>query len=132
MLTTQEKLKIYDLRDKQMSFAEIGTILNKPKSTISTFLLRNPINNIRINCLNCGEGFVPLSGNRIKRFCCKKCRQAYKNARRKTDLSLKKAFVCEECGVVFTASKYKKRRFCSRECFQNFESRRWNEKNEGK
>ena len=132
MLTTQEKLKIYDLRDKKISQTEISKRLGISSGTIAAFLARYPVNNIMLNCLYCGKEFKPPLGNRIKRYCCGKCRQLHKNSKRKNDPSYKKAFVCEECGVVFIASKYKKRRFCSRECFQSFESRRWNKANEGK
>lgn len=132
MLTTQEKLKIYDLKDKDYSLNDIAKAMEMPRSTISSFLLKYPVNDIKYVCFQCGKEFIPPLGRRTKHFCCKKCRQTYKNAKRNKDLSFKKTFVCEECGVVFMASKYKKRRFCSRECFQSFESRRWNEINEGK
>lgn len=129
MLTIQEKLRIYELRDKRFSQSEIAKEMKIPLGTVSAFLTRYPINDIKLICFHCGKEFKPPIGKRTKHYCCSKCRQDHKNAKRR---KLKTTFICEECGVVFMASKYKKRRFCSRECFQSFESRRWNKTNEGK
>lgn len=129
MLTTQEKLRIYELRDKNHSLNDIALAMEMPRSTISSFLSKYPVNDIKYVCPYCGKEFIPPLGRRVKRYCCSKCRQDHKNEKRR---NMRTAFVCEECGVVFLASKYKKRRFCSRECFQNHESRRWKRINEGK
>ena len=132
MLTIQDKAEIYYLRDKGFSQSGISKEMNLPLGTVSAFLTRNPVNNIKYICFHCGKTFEPPLGKRTKHFCCSKCRQDHKNEKRRKSSMLKATYVCEECGVVFMASKYKKRRFCSRECFQSFESRRWNKANEGK
>ena len=131
MFTIQEKLTIYHLREKGTSLSIIAKTLNVNKSAVSMFLLRNPVNDLTIKCLNCGKEFLPLKG-RIKHFCCKECSKAYWNKYTRKQSWFKKVCVCEECGKKFMVSKYKKGRFCSRECFQNHESRKWRTINENK
>lgn len=132
MFTAQEKLTIYHLRDKGISLSKIAKTLNVNKSTISMFLLRNPINDLQFYCLNCGKEFDLPIGKRVKRFCCKECSKAYWNKHTRNQPRFKKVCTCEECGKQFMVSKYKKGRFCSRECFKNNESRKWRMKNENK
>ena len=43
MLITQEKLKIYELKEKGHNLSKIAKELILNKSTISMFLLRNPV-----------------------------------------------------------------------------------------
>ena len=132
MLTLQERKAIYELKEKGYSHTRIAEILNISKGTIDSFLFRNPVNNLKVSCLNCGNEFDLPRGKRIKRFCCEKCSKAYWNKYTRKQSWFKKACVCEECGKQFMVSKYKKGRFCSRECFQNHESRKWRIKNENK
>ena len=76
-------------------------------------------------CECCGKEFVPLPGRITKRFCSDSCRKKAWRERKKKDPNFYMEFVCEECGRKFKAPKYKRARFCSKECFQENESRRW-------
>lgn len=60
-------------------------------------------------CEYCGNIF---DGIKHQRFCSNKCKAAWRRRTGKDDIQR----TCEYCGKVFTTSKYKKVKFCSREC----------------
>lgn len=61
-------------------------------------------------CENCGCSFQ--STQTRSRFCSNKCKSAY---RRKSELD-NEIGICKQCGKEFSVNRYKKTKFCSREC----------------
>ena len=109
-------------------YKKISKLLNLPITSVSSFITRLNSEDICI-CLECGETFSPLPGKSIKRFCSKKCRLRYWQKKTRTSPKYRVQKVCPECGAVFLTYKYRQGIFCSKECFQTHESRKWREAN---
>ena len=130
-MTENEMKKIYELKEEGKGYYAIATALSLSPSSVKSFLLRHPKSELEIvhHCKNCGAAISQFSDGRIKRFCSLKCHRDYWNKHRKiADRKSTYQCECEECHKVFT-SYGGKRRFCSRTCFQQNESRKWGNKN---
>ena len=72
-------------------------------------------------CLNCGKAIEQVSKKRPKQFCSDKCRCYMWQRQRKflteVDPTSEDAHVCEWCGKTFYAYSQKKRKYCSRDCY---------------
>ena len=123
-MTDIEKLQIYRKNKEGKGYKKIAAELNIPVSRVTAYLQRHKEEPI-LHCECCGKEFMPLPGRITKRFCSDACRKKAWRERKKKDPSFYMEFVCEECGRKFKAPKYKRARFCSKECFQENESRRW-------
>lgn len=123
MLTDTQKEKIALLRLSGITIKEIASKTGLPFETVKKHLQRHPAELQESHCQNCG---APFKLSAIKKFCSKKCREQFKNKRKKMRTMNKVRAVCLECGNVFYSSKYSKAKFCSQECFQSHESAKWN------
>ena len=122
-LSDVQKEEILRLSREGKGYKSISKIMGISVNTVASFVKEQ---NSFSHCDMCGKRFPKASGNRIKRFCCRACRARYWSIHYKIKHrpSTKKC-VCEECGAEFLNFKSVKRRFCSRFCFQKYESRKW-------
>ena len=127
-VTNEQKVEILKLRKQKCGYKKISKLLNLPITSVSSFITRLNSEDICI-CLECGEAFSPLPGKSVKRFCSKKCRLKYWQKKTRTSLKYMVQKVCPECGASFMTYKYRQGIFCSKECFQTHESRKWREAN---
>lgn len=113
-----EKKRIIDLKESGMGYGGIAKELGLSKSTISSFLKTLDKNSI---CKCCGKKFAQPKGVRLKIFCCNKCRFKYRRLLNKGNPT-KSNFVveCLCCHKKFYSYKSLKRKFCSRDCYNNF------------
>lgn len=79
-MTTEEKNKIIDLKNKGYGYKKISTELN-----ISIGSIRNVLKvSLKLNtCLHCGRKLTFVPGKKKKRFCCNQCRYRYWNSQKK-------------------------------------------------
>ena len=74
-------------------------------------------------CLNCGKAIEQVPKKRPKQFCSDKCRCYMWQRQRKflteVDPTSEDAHVCEWCGKTFYAYSQKKRKYCSRDCYNS-------------
>ena len=127
-MTNEEIKKIYELKAKGLTNKEISVAIGVNHETIKKFLQRNKsveIKPVVSHCETCGAVISQFTDGRTKRFCSPKCRNDYWNKRRKiADRKSTKQCECEECHKLFLTYG-RPRRFCSRTCFQQNESRKW-------
>ena len=131
-MTNEEIKKIYELKAEGKGYYAIATIMSMSPSTIKSFLLRHPYQEAKEvhHCKTCGAVISQFTDGRIKCFCSPKCRNDYWNKHRKiADRKSTKQCECEECRKLFLTYG-RPRRFCSRTCFQQNESRKWRNGNE--
>lgn len=111
-----EKKKILELKASGKSIREIAALLNIPRSTVGSFIKSNEK---KAACKYCGKSITLIKGHRPRVFCSDSCRYNYwkeNNKDRKTKLEVE----CLCCHKVFYAYKSENRKFCSRECYDNF------------
>lgn len=118
-MTQEEKNKIYQLSKEGFNYIEIAIKLSKSKDSIRMFLARHPLSEMKVYCEQCGCEMIPLSGNRIKRFCSNKCRNKYWSHQRYHEEKHLVEHTCIECGKVFLSYKFKNRKYCSLTCYRN-------------
>lgn len=114
----QEENRINEMRLKGYSAASIAAVLDKPASTIRSYIHRHPeIPNTKI-CQNCGGHMLQTKENGKKKFCSDACRMQWWNAHK--DTVNRKAFytlTCKNCGEEFESYGNKNRKYCCRACY---------------
>ncbi len=114
----QEENRINEMRLKGYSAASIAAVLDKPASTIRSYIHRHPeIPNTKI-CQNCGGYMLKTKDNGKKKFCSDACRMQWWNAHK--DTVNRKAFytlTCKNCGEEFESYGNKNRKYCCRACY---------------
>lgn len=120
-----KKLELIKLREKGYSYQEISEILNVPRSTVSSYCIRNNIKasgkNIVSECKNCKEMIIDRTGKKRRLFCCDECRENWWNLNQ--DKVNKKAFykkVCKNCKTEFKTYGNKNQVYCSHSCYINY------------
>lgn len=119
----QEKDKIIKLRMEGLGYGKIATILNLPKSTISSFC--KTLDQISSVCLLCGTKLKQTAGHRQKKFCSNNCKLSYykqnKNEiRRRPNYEVD----CACCHHKFFTYKSLNRKYCSWDCFLKSKAKR--------
>lgn len=114
----QEANRINEMRLKGYSAAAIAAVLDKPASTIRSYIHRHPeIPNTKI-CQNCGGNILRTKENGKKKFCSDACRMQWWNTHK--DTVNRKAFytlTCKNCGEEFESYGNKNRKYCCRACY---------------
>lgn len=115
-----EKKRIIELKENGLGYGGIAKELGLSKSTISSFLKSLEDGSI---CKCCGKKFTQPKGVKLKIFCSNKCRFKYRRLQNKGK-SVKSNFEveCLYCHKKFYSYKSLKRKFCSRQCYDNFRS----------
>ena len=124
-MTQEQKNTIIKMRNQGHSYAIIGDVLGISKNTVKTFCNRNGLGgNLSIKkdstdnkCKYCGAELEHTEGHRKKRFCNKKCSNAWWNAQTEKTAANMKSFVCPGCGKTFVASTKKRRKYCTFDCY---------------
>lgn len=113
-----EKKRIIELKGKGIGYGSIAKELGISKSTVSSFIKSLEENSI---CKCCGKKFIQPEGVRLKIFCSDKCRFKYRRLANKGN-PLKSNYIveCQCCHKKFYSYRSLKRKFCSRECYDNY------------
>ena len=131
MLTETQKEYIVLLKLSGLENKQIALKSGIPYETVKKHLERHPAFMQQGFCINCGKSFeIKKVANKTNTDTTAKLSSAVafrqpENKKKKIDPSIQVIKVCEECGCSFTSSKYLKRKFCSKKCFQNHESAKW-------
>lgn len=126
-MTTQERLKIAELRAAGLGYKKIATETGISENTVKSYLKRMTAANDQKEpdqpaavflCPQCGEEIRQAPGRKAKRFCSDSCRYKWWNShpnqiRRE---SLRK-FTCPVCGKTFSAYGSRNRKYCSHDCY---------------
>ena len=140
-MTDEQKQQIVQLHTEGKSHAEIAAIMDIPPSTVRSFFSRQnavpfkqqeqtaPTRVDDSNCRQCGMPLALHSGNRMKRFCSERCRQAWWRAHPGLITEKASSSTCVGCGTIFKNGGNPSRRYCSRTCYMRhrFEGRTVNE-----
>lgn len=114
-MTTEEKMKILQMRSKDISIREIASVLNLSVNTVKSFCSRNKSSQL---CLCCGTSIIQPPRTRLKKFCSDKCRMKWWNSHaHEVNRKAMYEFSCACCGQYFQAYGNKHRKYCSRACY---------------
>ena len=129
-LTAQQKEWIGILRQREKSYEEIAQIVKANVNTVKTYCRRNGIEKgsdseyprmLRVQyteCQNCKKKVMQIPGRKEKRFCSEECRNHWWNHNiDKSHGSTVEICTCLTCGAEFKAYSYKKRKYCSQNCY---------------
>lgn len=134
-MTSEQKVRIQQLRDEGKTFAAISDEIGVAISTIKSFCQKNlrenvPTAKVERNtavpaaiidthgfCRQCGETLDLRPGNQMKRFCSERCRQKWWREHPGLVTSKASSSVCVGCGSVFKNGGNHARRYCSRACY---------------
>lgn len=118
--------QIIELRQQGFGYRRIAVITSIPMNTVKSFCYRHPIAiKSRINiCQQCGKRIEQTPHKKAKKFCSDKCRFDWwnthpENINRKAFYS----FRCKFCGREFMSYGNSKRKFCSRNCYNQYRKR---------
>lgn len=125
-MTNEQKSRIIELRKQGLGYGQIAIELSLSKNTVSSFCKRidqseRNIENKRF-CKCCGIEIKVLPKKKAKIFCSNSCRLKWWNTHQ--DKINKKAYytlICKHCGREFTSYGNKERKFCSQECYRNYQ-----------
>lgn len=120
MIAAREKQAILTMRQQGLSCPEIAAMMSLSPNTVKSLCRRSKIQTPPQEalagdvCKNCGAPLKRTPGAKKKVFCGDKCRYAWWNRQRsKRPYRL----ICYQCGKEFISYGNKKRKFCSRECY---------------
>lgn len=128
-MTDEQKIHIFQMREKGMSYDAVAEALSMSKNTIKSYCRRNGLSGNRTRsaestghttgfCPNCGKPVRQIPGRKHIRFCSGTCRQAWWNSHQ--DLVKRKAvyeYTCACCGKPFSAYGNAHRKYCSHACY---------------
>ena len=104
--------QILMMKARGYGYKKIAKELDISENTVKSVLRRK---SDTPRCKNCSAVLYNTAGHRQKTFCSAKCRYAYwikNNCSRSTVKS-----VCLNCGAEFSDYAYRKRKFCSHNCY---------------
>lgn len=120
MISSQEKQAILTMRQHGRTCPEIASMLLLSPNTVKSICYRSGIGvqqseaaDVNV-CKNCGNPLSQVEGVKKRSFCSDKCRYNWWNQRRSRRPY---RLICYQCGKEFISYGNKKRKFCSRECY---------------
>ena len=123
-MTTEQKLKIEELRRKSHGYAAIAKALGLSVSSVKAYCQRNGLAGNRTQpndeglCKECGKPLRQHKGRKSVKFCSPICRQKWWNSHQH---EVKKkaiySYTCAHCGKSFTAYGNSHRKYCSHVCY---------------
>ena len=122
-MTLQEITAISRMRASGYTLAAMALALGKSPNTIKSHLRRHPVSLDEKICLHCGQAVAQLEGRKPRKFCNDACRMAYWNAHQAT--VNRKAYyrlVCRNCKKEYQCYGNDKRKYCSRDCYNQARS----------
>lgn len=117
----KEKDLIINLKNDGLGYKAIAIKLNKPLSTIKSFIKRNkelfntPAQVDR--CLCCGAVLIHTPKHKKKKFCNDSCRMKWWNGHPDVTGKNELLITCKCCGKVINSYRYPSRKFCSHNCY---------------
>ena len=138
VITETQEEKIIALRQRGITYQEIGNITSLPLDTVKSFCRRN---NITVPgkakseprpakpkpkkpglpgiafCLNCNRLITQAPKQKPKKFCCPKCRDIWWNKNRNLVSSSRRVAYCAYCGGEFEKFDSSKQRYCRKQCY---------------
>lgn len=119
-MTTEERKKIEGLRSKGYGYKRIAEELDIPLGTVKSYCRRNEVNGTEKRCPVCGKLIEANKIGHPRKYCSKKCRDAY--WREHTDMINSKSarrHVCKCCGKEFRTYRDDSK-FCSTGCYMAY------------
>lgn len=126
-MTDEQKIKITDLRNNGVSYAQIAEQTGISKNTIKSFCRRNCIEiterakdeyTSELICKKCGKELHPIPGKKKPKFCSVECRRKWWNSHpEEVNRKAVYDFICAGCGKSFTAYGNQGRKYCSHSCY---------------
>ena len=121
IMTHEEKVRVRELRQLNMSYSNIARETGLSINTIKSFCSRNGMVISQKNeckCLSCGKT-LRKSKYKPRKFCSDSCRNTWWNKRRYLRRNDKiEEYTCVVCGRKFYDYKSEGRKYCSQECYQ--------------
>lgn len=120
MISSQEKQAILTMRQQGHTCPEIASTLLLSPNTVKSICYRSGIGTQQPKaldvhtCKNCGNSLQQVTGTKKRSFCSDKCRYSWWNQHRSRRPY---RMICYQCGKEFISYGNKKRKFCSRECY---------------
>ena len=116
-MTQEERVRVHELRQNGVSYANIAKDTGLSLNTIKSFCLRNGMTTGKKEagpqCLNCGK-HLRKSSFKPRKFCSDSCRNTWWNKRRYLRRSDKmEEYICPVCGEKFYDYSSKHRKYCS-------------------
>ena len=130
-MNMKQKTRIEEMRSEGCSYAAIAQEIGVNENTVKSYCRRNGLTaetaapalcNIPgvsiTRCKKCGKTVYQFPGRKEKKFCSDVCRNRWwsehlSEINRKTMIEL----TCPCCGKTFYAYEYRKRKYCSHECY---------------
>lgn len=130
MMTPNQKRRIYDLREKGYSYAQVSVEMDMLLSTVKSFCRRHPfvppppvipipepLYTPGLTCKQCGKPMLQREKTKKKQFCSDSCRMKWWNTH--LELIKRKAYydmTCTQCGISFQSYGNRKRKYCGLAC----------------
>lgn len=126
-MTTQEKLKIAELRAAGLGYKKIATETGISENTVKSYLKRMTAADDQkepdqpaavFSCPLCGKEIRQIPGRKAKRFCSDSCRYRWWNSHpNQIQRESLREFTCPVCGKTFSAYGSRNRKYCSHDCY---------------
>jgi endogenous inhibitor of DNA gyrase (YacG/DUF329 family) len=115
-MTSQEKARLFEMRQAGMSFAQISADLGLSKNTLKSFFRRADTTKEAATtaCARCGD---PIAIKGKRRFCSDGCRYAWSYSHRILSVHNAVEKKCACCGERFFSYASSYRKYCSRACY---------------
>lgn len=140
VITDIQQEKIIALRQRRVTYQEIGDTTGLTMDTVKSYCRRNNITapgkiktaqrpvkpepkktglpNLTF-CLNCNRLITQAPKQKPKKFCCPKCRDVWWNKNRNLVSSSRRVAHCAYCGGEFEKFDSSKQRYCGKQCYIN-------------
>ena len=126
-MTTYQKERITEMRNRGEGYGKIASTLNISEGSVKSFCRRNNLNgNISAKvlpeghtyCKHCGKDIINEPKKKRRKFCTKECCVAWWTANpEKLNRKANYDFACAYCGTPFIAYGNKGRKYCSHACY---------------
>lgn len=121
-MTSEEKDRIANLREKGLGYKAIAAQLGLSANSVKSYCKRNDMagasDKETHTCVCCGIPVIQHPGRKEKKFCSDRCRMKWWNAH--LDQVNRKAnyeITCRFCGKQFVSYGNAHRVYCSHECY---------------
>ncbi len=126
-MTTQEKLKIAELRAFGLGYKKIAAETGISENTVKSYLKRMTAADDQkepdqpaavFSCLYCGAEIQQHPGRKMKKFCSDVCRYRWWNAHpEQINRGQARTMTCPACRKTFSAHGSRNRKYCSHDCY---------------
>lgn len=122
-MTEVQKKQIHKMRKQFVPYSEIARQIGLPVNTVKSYCYRHGLHTTQLLterqlCLCCGNPLPPKK-TRPSLYCSNKCKMKYWRANRTKNSQKLIETPCVVCGRMISDYASARRKYCSRECFEN-------------